>query len=66
MRAVEDGDDDDQCNRIHSSEREVPCEFGDAAEAVGRCHGDSGFGGLFRIKFELDFHHRFAQASSIN
>ena len=50
----------------HRSEREVPREFGDAAEAVGNRNGDSGFGSLFSIKFELDFHYRVARVASIN
>ena len=43
------------------SEREVFREFGDAAEAVGRRDGNSGFQGLLGIKFELDFHYRLAR-----
>jgi hypothetical protein len=58
-RAVEDGDDDDQRDRICSSELGTLREFGDTAEAVGGRDGDSGFGSLFSIKFELDFHRRF-------
>ncbi len=54
--AVEDRNDDDQCDGVCGDELRVLGAFGDSAKSIGSRDWDSGSGGFVGIKFELDFH----------
>ncbi len=58
MGAVEYCNDDDQGNSVGSSKLGVLGAFGDTAESVRGCDGNSGFRSFIGIKLELDFHCR--------
>ncbi len=53
--AVEDCNDDDQCNGVCKGKLRVLGAFGDLAESVGSRDCNCGSGGFVGIKFELDF-----------
>ncbi len=63
--AIQDCNDDNQSNCIHSSKLGMICVFGYAAEAIGCCDGDSVFRSLLSIKFKLDFHSHLHWRSQI-
>jgi hypothetical protein len=54
--AVEDCNDDDQCDGIDKDKLRVLGAFGDSAESVGSRDCDCSSGGFVGIKLELDFH----------
>ncbi len=54
--AIKDCNDDDEGNRISKGKLRVLGAFGDSSESVGSHDGNGGFGCLFRVQFELDFH----------
>ena len=56
MGAVEDHNDDDQCDGVCEGKLRVLGAFGDLAESVGSCNCNCGSGGFVGIKFKLDFH----------
>jgi hypothetical protein len=54
--AIKDCNYDDEGNRIGKSKLSILGAFGDSSETVGSRNGSGGFGCLFRVQFELDFH----------
>ena len=56
MGAIEDHNDDDQCNGVGKGKLRVLGAFGDLAESVGSRNWDCSSGGFVGIKLELDFH----------
>ena len=56
--AVEDCNDDDQCDGIGKGKLRVFGAFGNSAESVGSRDCDCSSGGFVGIKLELDFHRR--------
>ncbi len=59
--AVEDCDDDDQCDGVGKGKLRVLGAFRNASKCVGGRDCDSCSGSLIFIKFELDFHCRGEQ-----
>jgi hypothetical protein len=56
MGAGKDCNDDNEGNCIGKGKLRVLGAFGDLSQSVGSHYGNSGFGRLFRVQFELDFH----------
>jgi hypothetical protein len=56
--AVKDCNDGNEGNCIGEGKFRVLGASRDLSESVGSRNGNSGFGRLFHVKFELDFHFR--------
>jgi hypothetical protein len=56
--AVKDCNDGDEGSCIGKGKLRALSAFGDSSESVGFSNGKGGFGCLFRVQFELDFHFR--------
>jgi hypothetical protein len=54
--AVKDCYDGNEGNRVGEGKLRVLGAFGDSSESVGSHDGNGGFGCLFRVQCELDFH----------
>ncbi len=63
---VDDRNNDDEGEGVDSSELVGFGAFGDTAEPVRSSNGHSGLGGVFGVKFELDFHCRAAMGVTKN
>ncbi len=59
--AVKDCNDDNEGNCIGKGKLRILGEFGDSSESIGSCDGNGGFGRLFGVQFELDFHLRVSK-----
>jgi hypothetical protein len=58
MGAVEDLYDDDEGNCVGKGKVRVLGTFRDSSKSIGSHDGNGGFGCLFHVQFELDFHLR--------
>ena len=65
-RAVKDCNDGNEGNPIGKDKLRVFSPFGDLSKSVGSRDGNSGFGRLLRVQFELDFHFCMSKGSEIN
>jgi hypothetical protein len=54
--AGKDCNDGDDGNCIGKGKLRVLGAFGDVSKSVGSCYGNGGFGRLFCVQFEFDFH----------
>ncbi len=54
--AVKDCNDDNESKCIGKGKLRALGAFGDLCKSVGSCNGNGGFGRLFHVQFELDFH----------
>ncbi len=54
--AVKYCNDGNEGNCVGKGKLRVFGAFGDSSESKGSCNGNGGFGRLFRVQFELDFH----------
>ncbi len=54
--AVKDCNDDNEDNCVGKGELRVLGAFRDSSKYVGSRNANGGFGRLFRVQFELDFH----------
>jgi hypothetical protein len=59
--AVKDCNDGSEGNCVGKGKLRVIDAFGDSSESVGSRNGNSGFGRLFRVQLELDFHFRVSK-----
>jgi hypothetical protein len=55
---VKDCNDGNEGNRVGKGTLTILGALGDLSDSVGSCNGNGGFGRLFRVQFELDFHIR--------
>ncbi len=54
--AVKDCNDGNEGNHVGRGKLRVLGAFGDSSKSAGSLDGNSGFGRLFCVQFELDFH----------